>query len=190
MNRFSLFGGCCAVGGILQAIVFQQVGDDGSPRWAMVIFVITALLLMGGPLGVYRQAVSPNRVSKGFTALALLGLLLYFSGALYMLTYPEQEFKQVFTPIGAQFQAIGMIGLGILTLRAKRWQGWKAYIPLLIGLFFYLQLPVQAIFFFEKLGHPSYSILGLWGVLWGALGYIIYSNAQAVPFSNNQVQAS
>jgi hypothetical protein len=69
-----------------------------------------------------------------------------------------------------------MILIGVATLKAGVIRSWQAWIPLVIGLYFFIQLPVQAIFRFSQGLPPAYPVLGLWGLGWMALGYVMASS--------------
>lgn len=40
-----------------------------------------------------------------------------------------------FAPMGAVLNGLGMILVGVASLRANIWMGWKRYVPLIVGLF-------------------------------------------------------
>ena len=64
--------------------------------------------------------------------------------------------------------------MGIATLRAGIVAGWQRFVPVLLGLWFFVQLPLQVIFFISTSGLPSYTLLlGIWGILWAVFGCVV-----------------
>ncbi|MGH3087954.1 MAG: hypothetical protein ACRDSJ_11630 [Rubrobacteraceae bacterium] len=70
--------------------------------------------------------------------------------------------------------AVGMTLVGIAVLRARRWVGWRRFIPLLVGLYpFVAMFPLVFI-----MSEPSYLSIAVWGIPWLLLGYAISSSAR------------
>jgi hypothetical protein len=66
--------------------------------------------------------------------------------------------------------------VGIAVIRARRWQGWARFTPLLAGLYFFLvMLP-----FVIVADAPNLFAVGGWGLLRLALGLAIRMQGQAV----------
>lgn len=81
-----------------------------------------------------------------------------------------------FTPLGALLCAIGMILVGIATLKSRIWTDWKRYIPLLIGLFpFIFMYPIVYL-----TGQRAYYTIGFWGIPWFILGIASWLRSQDV----------
>ena len=71
-----------------------------------------------------------------------------------------------------------MIALGIAVLRAGVLSGWRRLVPLLVGAWFFVQLPLQVAFFIGVRGSPSYAVLlGFFGALWALVGHVVQSHA-------------
>jgi hypothetical protein len=145
-----------------------------------LLFALANLCLMSGPIGWRALQVTGLGRQKGLgatgTVITLVGQASYMVGMVYIVAFPDYEFQQPFTPIGAFGSSIGMILVGIATLKAGAIHGWRAWLPLMIGLYFFIQLPVQAIFRFSQGLPPAYPVLGLWGLGWIILGYVIASS--------------
>ena len=78
------------------------------------------------------------------------------------------------TPLGGILITLGMIVLGTATLGGKKLSGWQAWTPLLVGLYFLVQLVVIQVPFFLRRGHPLFApLLDLWGLFWVLLGLVI-----------------
>lgn len=185
-NRIRLLGWICLVCGTLVAIAgflldSQVTGavqaDTAIARFANGLFGVAVLGLMGGVLGLWSLRVGGSGwLPQTATVVALVGLLLWTIGGLYLTTNASAD--QVFTPAGGLISSIGMIMLGIAVIRARVLNDWRKFVPLLVGGWFFVQLPLQVIFFIGVRGSPSYTILlGVFGVLWVLVGYVVRSYA-------------
>jgi len=185
-NRIRLLGWICVVCGALVAIAgflldSQVTGavqaDTAIARFANGLFGVAVLGLMGGVLGLWSlRAGGSGWLPQTATVVALVGLLLWTIGGLYLTTNASAD--QVFTPAGGLISSIGMIMLGIAVIRARVLNDWRKFVPLLVGGWFFVQLPLQVIFFIGVQGSPSYTILlGVFGVLWALVGYVVQSYA-------------
>jgi hypothetical protein len=170
-NLIPIFGILALIGGILLTIAFNTVNKKtGTPRHGLILFGIGALLLFSVPLAFFTLGifnVSPAGLGIGLT---FGGLCAWLIGVFYIRANPEREFRQPFTPTGSFAMSVGMILTGIAILNTDLLPTPWQYIPLLTGVFFLAQFPIQAIFFIRTQGSPSYHILSLWGILWAATG--------------------
>lgn len=107
--------------------------------------------------------------------IVLIGLILWTIGGLYLTK--DASTDQLLTPAGGLISAVGMIMYGIAVLRARILRDWRRYIPLLVGIWFFAQLPIQIILFIGAAGSPSYTVLlGVFGVLWALVGYVVVTS--------------
>jgi hypothetical protein len=181
-------GLACIIGSSLFTITVPVVGSPLSKSVLYPILLSIGSLffvgMAGGPLGVVTLQLTGTGWKKGLgnigMVLSMLGLLTYSIGSLYIYTAPDfesREFNQLFTPIGAQLTSFGMILLGIAVLSARRERGWQAFLPLLVGLGFYVQFLFQIIFRLSQGQPPFYPLLSAWGLLWILLGWLIWRRA-------------
>jgi len=106
--------------------------------------------------------------------ITLLGLLLWTIGGLYLTT--DASADQPFTPAGGIVSSLGMIVYGIAAIRAGAAGKLRRFVPVLVGVWFFLQLPLQIAFFFPVGGSPSFLLLlGVLGALWALTGYVVRS---------------
>lgn len=85
-----------------------------------------------------------------------------------------------FAPLGALLNGIGMLLVGVASLRANIWTGWKRYVPLIVGSFpFVFMFPVLII-----PGARPAELIGFWGLLWLLLGLAAWLRAQEVSISS------
>ncbi len=81
-----------------------------------------------------------------------------------------------FAPMGAFLSGIGMLIVGIASLKANIWTGWKRYIPLVVGGFpFVFMFPILIIS-----GVRPAQLIGLWGFPWLLLAWTAWQRAQEV----------
>ena len=81
-------------------------------------------------------------------------MLLHFAAMAYFIALGARV-DELLTPVGAQSVALGMILVGVATLRAKVWHGWQAFTPFVVGLYFYM-VPFFG-FILMDTGKPPYT---------------------------------
>lgn len=169
------------VGATVLGIPFSQ---SGVPAFyiAEALFVVVQSLLLVGFFGIWwsdgvgRSAF--GRIAFGLGALGHVFFVLFEAYALIMGTLPP-----VF-PLAPLTSAVGILLTGIAVLRAKQWEGWTRWIPLLTGLYPWL-------FMFPFLfitGEPSEYLIGMWGLVRIVLGLAIYTQATAKRGSSSGVR--
>lgn len=90
-----------------------------------------------------------------------------------------------FAPLGAVLNSLGMILVGIASLRANIWTGWRRYSPLIVGLFpFVFMFPLVIL-----TGARPPAMIGLWGFPWLALGLAAWQRASEI-VTNSQALAA
>jgi hypothetical protein len=178
-NRIRLLGWICVVCSVLVAITgflldSQVTGaveaDTAIARFANGLFGVAVLGLWSLRVG------GSGWLPTIATLVTLIGLLLWMIGGLYLTTNASAD--QAFTPAGGLFSSIGMVAFGVAVLRAGYLNDWRRFVPFLVGVWFFVQLPLQIIFFIGVRGFPSYTmLLGVFGVLWALVGYVVQSYA-------------
>ena len=113
---------------------------DAIPTVKMIISCVASVCLAVGSIGLLAvSAAGTGRVKAMGVAgavIALLGLVSYITGSLYIYLFPDRAFKQLFTPGGSFLLTLGMLLLGIAVLKARKLRGWRAAAPLLVSLYF------------------------------------------------------
>jgi hypothetical protein len=108
-----------------------------------LFFALTQLLMAAGIFGLTRSdAVRPGRAARVLGALAVTGMTLTVPGELVLILVrgDDADASAVSTlsgvfGLGVLLADVGLIGLGILALRQRRWsRGWAA-LPLALGTF-------------------------------------------------------
>jgi hypothetical protein len=157
IRRAGLLG---AVGGALNVIsgavvqgIVQPASDVSDEMWSYpwsgdayvpVSLVLAALhvLVFIGVLGFARSGVAgPGRSARVGTVVALTGTAVLFAAQLLSIPIADQRLDDTGAGLvgacfglGTVLSAIGFIVAGIATMRARRWDGWRRYVPLAIGI--------------------------------------------------------
>lgn len=101
-------------------------------------------------------------------------LYIPMSGAIFYLLGTWMPLP--FAPLGAFMTGLGMIIVGLASLKAKIWTGWKRYIPLIVGCFpFVFMFPLLII-----TGARPPAMIGLWGFPWLAMAAAAWQRAKEV----------
>jgi hypothetical protein len=178
MNRLV---GAAAAGCLSGIVLFLDLGFHlfgGLGRGYFVLATVMAFGLLGTPAALWLSGSFAPR--KGRT-LGLVGTVLVVAGALLwavaftlLLIDPSTAFTQRLTPGGSSVMALGMIICGAAVLASKQIRGWRAITPLVVGLYFPLQLLLQLTFFLsgrDDQPGPNGLLLGAWGLLWALCSY-------------------
>ena len=139
-------------GAVVQGIV-QPASDVSDEMWSYpwssdafvpVSLVLAALyvLVFIGVLGFARSGVAgPGRSARVGTVVALTGTAVLFAAQLLSIPIADQRLDDTGAGLvsavfgsGGVLSAIGFIVAGIATVRARRWDGWRRYVPLAIGI--------------------------------------------------------
>lgn len=163
-------------GGIFQvlygllAIVFPY-GPDQYYGWDEGLWILANIGMLAGIVGLLKLEVGqPRWLSKGGGFLAILGVILRILASLVIILQTGWD------PLALILLSIllvlgGMAALGIGVLRGSHLTGWKAWVPLCVSIF---GLIVAAIFSINLFLH--FILLGLWGIGWILLAFVIISN--------------
>lgn len=139
---------------------------------AEALFVVVQLLLLAGFFGIWWSGGVGRglfgRLAFGLAALAHLIFVLLEIHSLII-----GELSPVF-PLAPLSSAAGILLTGIAVLRARRWQGWTRWLPLITGLYpFVFMFPLVAI-----TGAPLEIAIGFWGLVRLVLGLAIRAQAE------------
>lgn len=186
-----LAAAACLAGGLIFLLDFTVIGwflkmdflssvKPAANLARAALWCVGAVGLTGGAVGLHLIGATASGWQKklGFCGVIfnLLGAVSYIAGTIFIYNFPERATKQIFTPMGSLLLTVGMLILGGAVLGAGVWRGWHKFIPLLVGLYFPFQLPLQIIFFLGQGKGPNALLLGVWGVLWALLGVVLWTN--------------
>jgi hypothetical protein len=148
------------------------------------VFVLIQLLLLVGFFGVlWSDGVGRSIFGKIAFGIGAIGHLLFLAGEAHSLVLGTLSEELI--ALGALVSAVGMLLTGIVTLAAKRWQGWTRWMPLVAGLYPWLVMFPILILADQT---SSVAIVG-WGLARLALGAAIYAQAQAMTATDSAPRA-
>ncbi len=179
-----LAGTAYAVGGALWVALALAMGvlygGDPPPDSAafvpsQLLWLLLQLLLLFGFFGLFWGRAVGNRLGgKLAFGLGLLGHLLFVAGEIHSLA--SHTISDLLA-VAALVSAIGILFTGIAVLRAKQWQGWARWLPLLTGLYpFLVMFPLIAI-----TGDANIFAIGGWGLVRLALGLAMRDQTATMP---------
>ena len=157
IRRAGLLG---AIGGTLNVIagavvqgIVQPASDVSDEMWSYpwssdayvpVSFVLAApyVLIFIAVLGFARSGVAgQGRGARVGTVVALTGTAVLFAAQLLSIAVADQRLDDTGAGLvaacfglGGVLSAIGFIVAGIATVQARRWDGWRRYVPLATGI--------------------------------------------------------
>jgi hypothetical protein len=137
-NRFLGTVGMLASPMMLAEMLIFGFQQHGSNR---VVGVLGTIYIVGwfcSAVGMRRSRVTgDNALSRGVFVLQLFGLLLALLWSLQEIIHSGVDTSGVFyrvTDAAWPLSHLLMLVVGILTLRAGVWRGWRRFAPLLVGL--------------------------------------------------------
>ncbi|MBA2691523.1 MAG: hypothetical protein H0U65_03390 [Rubrobacter sp.] len=170
-------GMLCVIGGVGWAANSLWAAVAGAPEGgafviAEVVWVAIQTLLLIGVVGLALSGAAPGWFGVIALGVALLGRVDFLVAEMHSLAIGEESFL---LPIGAVITAVGMTLVGISVLRARRWSGWRRYMPLVVGVYpFVAMFPLIAV-----MSEPSFLSIALWGIPWTLLGLAMWSSRGA-----------
>src|SRR5215217_3703375 len=164
------WGGIAAMLGGVFWVVWSLLGRvsfeaAGSP-FADGLLLLAALLTLGGLVGLHAlQGGNYGRIGRAGFYTAAVGLLVQALAALFLMGSDVWEItlQWLVAPVGSLIILVGLVLYGAATLQAKvlaRWCG--------LGL---IVVPPIAFYMHSRIFYGS---LALFGVLWVALGYVLW----------------
>ncbi len=175
------------VSGIVGMFV-PQLYEPGTAAFLIsgVLATITLGLLLFGFLGIAWGDALGGRIGKAFFGVAVLGYALMLVGALQTiagvgpLLDPEAGVALIYL-LGRLIAALFALLTGIAVLTARRWRGWAALTPLLVGL-----CPlVGELGFVVAFGQPNLVLNAAWGIFSALLGLATLAQARSHPRSTS-----
>ena len=138
---------------------------------AETIFIIVQTLLLIGFFGIWWSGgVGQGTFGKIAFGLAALGHLIFVLVEIHSLILGDLSPLFPLAPVSS---AGGILLTGIAVLRAKRWQGWPRWMPLITGIYpFIFMFPFVAV-----TGETLDIAIGFWGLVRLALGLAIRAQA-------------
>jgi hypothetical protein len=168
----------CILGGIIQlASGIVQALDPAQPGTGAfvvrnLIVTISHGFVLLGVIGLAQSgAAGTSWLSRLGLGIALLGSFLFIPFELVLLA--RYALGEPLLGFCAPLAGLGLTLTGIAVLRARRWRGWRRFVPLLCGLYpFLVMIPA-----FAAVGGPNFWAIGGWGVPLALLGMALRMEA-------------
>lgn len=152
---------------LARPILTDQAGLDAAPRGQLWVYGVMQLIksagFLAGLYGFYLYATRRGRVLTFFMGLAVAGGA--FFSAMWLWIAASAHFTIIYVLGGMWYQMIAPVALGVAALFARRVAWWKAALVLVVGL--------MNMFIFALFSIAQASIIQ--GVIWLALGYVVYT---------------
>lgn len=170
----------CIVGAAVQiiygllSIPFPFYDPNTYYGWDEALWAVANIGMIGGALGLLALDVGrPRWLAAIGAALSVLGNLLRIVVAvLHITALPNADSYVPLILISILLMALGMGMLGVSTLLGRQLRGWHAWMPLLGVACLLVIVPTYSI------NLPlHFLLLGLWGIPWLLVGYIVFSFA-------------
>lgn len=181
----SIYAGAWALAGVLwvvNALTGLDAADRSREFYVMVaVFIPVHLLVLVGLVGLIREGVTGDSAwGRWGLYLAIFGRILFLAGEVTLLALGYDD-ELVILPIAAMSTAIGMLVAGIAAVRARRWDGWRRFAPLVMGIYpFLLMFPILAV-----TGARPNLMVSLWG-----LTFLVIAAAFATSSERSRVTAN
>ncbi len=187
-TRVERAGICGIVGGALWfvsgivGILVPQLNVPGTPAFAIggALATVTLALLLVGFLGIAWGGALDGRLGKAVFGVAVLGYALMVLGAgqtvagVGPLLDPEAGVALLYL-LGRLIAAVFTLLTGIAVIAARRWRGWAAFTPLLVGL-----CPlVGELGFVVAFGQPNLLLNAAWGIFSALLGLAVLTQTRS-----------
>lgn len=164
------------LGGVVETVDRVRAGEPGFGLRTTVIGVAYLMLLVtvlalgrSGVVGrgwIARHGLAVATAGWGLSAVAQLVLQVDVDLA-----------ERVLFPVATIGVSVGMVAAGGGVLRARRWRGWRRWVPLLCGLY-----PLAVVFpVFAATGRPVFLALSGWGACWLVLALALGSRDPGPP---------
>jgi len=165
---------------MLVEMLFFGFRQHGSNRVIGLLGVIYTVGWFCSALGMRRsRATGDTALSKGVFVLQLVGLVLAFFWSLQELIHTGVDKSGLFygvTDAAWPLSHLFMLVIGILTVRAGVWEGWRRFAPLLVGLALPAAIAAASVFGMAEMG-ITFAVMTTAGFF--ALGYSVRTGAGA-----------
>jgi hypothetical protein len=144
--------------------------------WDEALWVLANVGMIGGVLGlIFLDVGRPRWLARLGAALSVLGNLLRIIASVLLIVAPAQADAYLpFVLLSILLVVLGLLVLGVATLRGRQVQGWHAWLPLIIAGCIFGIVPT-----YDGNRYLHFILLGLWGLPWMLLGYVVLTHAVA-----------
>jgi hypothetical protein len=180
LRRAYLASLVCLAGGASQiiygvlSIPFPYYDPNTYYGWDEVLWAVVGVGMIAGAFGLLALDVArPRWLAVIGAALSILGNLIRIVASALLIIAPSGA--DAYVPlilISIALLVLGMGALGAATLLGRQLHGWQSWTPLLAGGCALIIAPTYSINLFLH-----FILLGIWGIPWMLLGYVIFTHA-------------
>ena len=171
----------CIVGSVIAVLDAFRVSALGK-NYDDVTLITISLWCIGGIAAlvgmIQLNAVGSNTVVRALTFLPIIGFVLLILGGVLQLAGAITPENTIFS-IGWLALYSGMVLVGILTIAAKVWRGWRRFVPLLTVVLMPVGFSIG-----YAVGSLSLGAASIYAV-WALLGYVIATAEPAPTLAQN-----
>jgi hypothetical protein len=172
--KIRILGTLCVIGSVLQVMdgirwaTFHITSGDSLSLIIDILFSIGALCALWGLLIL--EVTGTKRIFQVLTVIPMIGFLAN-------MVNDFQQLAKVALPddplsiVGGLLSLLGLLVVGILTIAAKRWMGWRRFTPLIVSLAFPLAILVRSMI------HTTGTISIFMGSAMVLFGYAVLSSS-------------
>jgi hypothetical protein len=144
--------------------------------WDETLWALANVGMIGGVLSlIFLDVGRPRWLARLGAALSVLGNLLRIIASVLLIVAPAQADAYLpFVLLSILLVVLGLLVLGVTTLRGRQVQGWQAWLPLVIAGCIFGIVPT-----YDGNRYLHFILLGLWGLPWMLLGYVVFTHAAA-----------
>lgn len=125
-----LLGILCMIGGFVVTIAAFTVGEWANPA-GIIAGIMWAIGGIAGLVGLIQLgALGESAVTRALGFVPIIGFLSLAIGSVMQLAGMVGDDSGLFG-IGWGLQLVGMVLVAVLVIAAKRWRGWRRFVPLL-----------------------------------------------------------
>lgn len=130
-------------------------------------------LFVLGLIGLLSSGVAgPGWLGRIGLSIGIVGMGLLIAAEI--LTQLLGEIPALLIGASVPVTGLGLVLAGIAVLRSRRWRGWRAVTPLLVGAYpLLVMLPA-----FALLGEANYIVVAGWGLFWMLLGFALLTSSE------------
>jgi hypothetical protein len=180
LRRAYLASLVCLAGGAIQiiygllSIPFPYYDPNTYYDWDEALWAAVNVGMIAGAFGLLALDVArPRWLAVIGAALSMLGNLIRIVASALLIIAPSGA--DAYVPlilISIALLVLGMGALGAATQLGRQLHGWPAWTPLLAGGCALIIAPTYSINLFLH-----FILLGIWGIPWMLLGYVVYTQA-------------
>ncbi len=173
MNQ-RLLGTLCIFGGLAYLINGLRFFAAGEPLPDQLDVILSSIWAVGGICGILGMIAvrvsGASRVASALSYVPVAALLAALAGNIQRALNPAIEFSPV-SAVGLLGLAVGMVLVGVLTVRANVWKGWKKVIPFLPAVMPFIGMAIGA-----AIGVAGGVNVSLVALSWMLLGYAVVTS--------------